>query len=677
MSKKVLLLLLIPFFLFAKSDMEITAKSISSEGDIVKAENDAVVLYEGKYLFANRVYWDKNSSRVDLEGNVFIIDNNKVSVVSDKARINLDNNDSKFVPFFFVDEDTQLWIKSCEGEKKASLYMTENAIVSSCDPDDPDWTMEFSSSEYDGGAELLDLYNPVLYIKEFPLLYLPYLRISTNTDRRTGLLRPYLGFSNDEGFFYEQPIFIAPELWWDLELNPQIRTNRSLGMHGTFRFVNSANSSGFIKAGWFKEQADYVEENALQNSIHTGIELFYDDADVIDGIDDGFYFNGKKIRDIDYLNLLRRDTDTTVTGDLIESKMNYYATDTEYFLGSYSKYYDDTSKQSNADTLHLLPRTQLHKFNDTLFLDKILYSVDLQHSNYYRQEGLRAKQLELNLPLTFYSRALNDYLNFSVSENIYVTSVEFGDDSQTYRYKRNYHQVELYSDLIKKYGFGYHNINFGISYTRPGYEDEDLLYENLSADQQEFFSITTPQEGFNVYFKQYFYGFNEEELFYHSFNQPVTYENGAKVKGDMENTLHFSVVDGVSMKINSYYSHRYDKLSRISTRLDVKHDPYTVALTHFYNNNFDGTKSNYLTSDFSYKYKNYKFFLEFDYDYENRYAKKRAIGVHVDKDCWDYKIKYSEDIIPTLTSSIKRSKKNRAVYFEINLVPLGGFGYSF
>lgn len=55
-----------------------------------------------------------------------------------------------------------------------------------------------------------------------------------------------VGFSEKEGFYYEQALFIAEQNWWDLELKPQIRTNRGSGLYSTFRFVDSKTSKALL-----------------------------------------------------------------------------------------------------------------------------------------------------------------------------------------------------------------------------------------------------------------------------------------------------------------------------------------------------------------------------------------------------------------------------------------------
>jgi len=675
---KVLLFFFCTLFLFAQDKFEISGRDFDVNDNIVVSEEGAVLLHEGKYLYAKKVIYDNAKKEATLLGDVVIIDNNNVVLGSEKAIVNLASDETVFVPFFLIDDESKLWIKSDEGEGKEKLYFTKKALTSSCDPDNPDWVIRFSSMEYDSNAKLLDLYNPVIYIKDTPVFYFPYLKLSTNKERKSGLLRPTIGIGGDDGFMYEQPIFIAPSLWWDLELNPQIRTNRSQGLYGTLRFVNGADSEGSLRIGNFETKESYKKEHDLEKSSHYGVEFYYDDANIFDGVEDGFYFNGKYVSDIDYFDLTsKEEVSANTVGDKIESKMNYYVKDESFYFGSYSKYYKDTSKESNKNTLQLLPKTQLHKFSNSLLSDNILYSVDLSHSNYTRREGVRAQQTEFSLPLTFHTQLFGDYLNFSITEQMYATHVDFTRDYRSYQYRNLVHKIDLYTDLIKAYQNGYHNINFGISYTYPEYEKEALKYDALTAVQKEFFSVTVPSRGFNIYLKQYFYDTQEREIFYHKFNQTFTYNDlGIRSAGEMENSFRFSMFEDMSINLRTFYNHDEADFSRIITSFRLKKELYDMTIRHLYTNEFNGNRSSYVTLGAGYNFFPYRIYTSIDYDYTNRYVKKKTLGLRMKKRCWDYAITFSEDVTPTLTSKSKNSKKDRRLMFEINLVPLGGFAQS-
>ncbi|MCD8478294.1 MAG: hypothetical protein LRY68_10770 [Sulfurospirillum sp.] len=79
-------------------------------------------------------------------------------------------------------------------------------------------------------------------------------------------------------------------------------------------------------------------------------------------------------------------------------------------------------------------------------LDNLFYSVDYKAKNYTRQEGVTAFQNEVRTPISLYFSVLEDFLHVNVSENVYMTQVSYGNDSNdgsSGQYFNNYHTILL------------------------------------------------------------------------------------------------------------------------------------------------------------------------------------------------------------------------------------------
>ena len=256
--------------------IEILAKTLDKEGTIVHAKKD-VVLYSDKYIItADEAYYDYNTSDLELLGNITIMEGASFSTRSGYAKLNMKNDSGNLTPMFAYTGKSKMWLKCNEAEFDARYYLTKKSILSSCDVQDPDWKIGFTAGEYDRQEQFLHTYNTLFYIADIPIFYLPYFAFPTDNTRRTGLLRPEFSFGSDEGFYYMQPIYFAPQSNWDFQLNPQIRTNRGVGLHGTLRFADSPYSTGEISLGQFKEKKSYLEENDLKNDKHYGYSIMYD-----------------------------------------------------------------------------------------------------------------------------------------------------------------------------------------------------------------------------------------------------------------------------------------------------------------------------------------------------------------------------------------------------------------
>ena len=216
-----------------QQDVEVLAKTVTKDGDVAHAVGN-VVLYSPKYLItADEAFYNYVTGVLELFGNITLLEGVNYASRSGHTKLNLKTDKGTSDPLFFFDEGSDVWLKCENAVLNPDSYIAQKSIVSSCNTQDPDWKIVFTSGEFNKESKWLHLYNPVFYAGDIPILYLPYFAFSTDQTRRTGLLRPDFGFSGSEGFYYMQPIYFAPAVDWDVELRPQIRTGRGEGLHET------------------------------------------------------------------------------------------------------------------------------------------------------------------------------------------------------------------------------------------------------------------------------------------------------------------------------------------------------------------------------------------------------------------------------------------------------------
>ncbi|MFC2748140.1 MAG: LPS-assembly protein LptD, partial [Campylobacter concisus] len=495
------ILFLVPVCVFSLSaavqDVQLLADDVKQDKGIVTANKNVVVYSQDYLVTADCAVYDQNNSVIELFGNVNMMKGKSEVSRSNYAKLNLKNNDTAFESLFMMNKDMEVWMRSDESSSDSEYYRVKKAMVSSCNVQDPDWSITSSSAMLNKQSKFLHLFNPVFRIANVPVFYLPYFGFSTDTTRRTGLLPPELGYGKSEGFYYKQPIYFAPYNEWDFELDPQIRTNRGAGIYGAFRFTESPDSRGEISFGLFTDKNSYQAKQKgetsnkaeLKNKTHKGIGLKYERDKLIRylseaDLQEGIWIDATKLNDIDYLNLKGRDDDYD---SLVTSKFNYFIANDDHYFGAYAKYYIDTekigSKNENKDTLQELPSLQYHKFTDDIVLPNILYSLDLQSHRYDRKIGVRATQYEFMLPASVHVPLLDDSLTFSFYEYLYASRINYENKINSFDDKRedkhtnfvnNYHKFALHTDLAKAYESFYHTLNFGAEYLLPGYRKGNL-----------------------------------------------------------------------------------------------------------------------------------------------------------------------------------------------------------
>lgn len=676
---KIIFLIFLSIFLYAKElPVTVFAKKVETKNRVLIAKKDVVIIYDDYYIEANRAIYDKNSSIIELFGDISFLKNSSYTVFSNYAIFDMKNRKIYSKPFFFREHTDNVWISSCDAKKQKNSFIIKKAIVSSCNPTNPDWKIEFSNGNYDEKKKWINLYNARLYAGSIPILWTPYLGFSTSKKRKSGLLKPRFAFSNREGFAYIQPIYFAPDPQWDLEISPQIRTKRGKGAYATFRFVDSPYSYGKISSGFFKEKSSFVKQENLKNDKHYGFEAYYKRDALFTDIDnsnknDGLYLDFKYLNDIDYFNL-KESTIENSYGSLVTSRFNYYYNQYNHYFGFYSKYFIDTSKVDNSDTLQILPKLQYHNYLSSLYLNNLLYSVDFKFTNLYRKTGINAKQYELNIPLGIYFSLLNDYLGLSLSENMYATYIDYSNDSPKLEngiYIRNYHKFSLYSDLIKNYPSFLHTMHLNASLIVPSFEKN-------RGDEEDFITINSETKRLELSLKEYFYGLNGKEFLYHRIIQPIFYEKESKY-GDLENEIGFNLNKNIKVSNDIFYSHKFGSISSIATSVSYTDAMYSAIVSHFYKNGFNKDRdSNFLSASFTHVLsKKYQLFGRIDYNVEDEFVKQWNIGWRFHKNCWNYEISYNEKTTPVLTSQGSSSYKDRSILFKIELYPLGGFEYEF
>ncbi|WP_457743356.1 LPS-assembly protein LptD [Sulfurimonas sp.] len=700
------------FFLFvtlnASEKVAIYATALTSNNNIVKATGGVSVVYKDYLLSSKSATYNRITGDLELFGNIRVNNKGKYKILGKYAKLNIAKKEKTFEPFYMLDNNSQVWLSANKGNSQDETIKISSGVISGCNPTDPLWTMEFSSSDYDASTKWINLYNTRLYIYDILVFYTPYIGYSLDTTRRTGLLTPALGLSASEGFYMQQPFYIAEQNWWDLELLPQIRTNRGAGIYQTFRFVDSKTSHGEFRAGYFKEKEQYFKENNLENRSHFGYNFKYDNNDFVNqwfhknySGQSGIYVDINHMNDVDYINLTTNDTINQATSTQILSRINiFYNTDKNYF-GTYFKYYEDLTLRRNDETLQKLPTLHYHHYLNTLLKDHLLYSLDVQSNNIYRTKNKRAIQTDINLPISLQTALFDEYLNVSYQANLFLQHSSFSGTQETpvvgleYNngyYARNYHTLAASTQLTKAYGSFTHVVGLSLSYNQSSWETKSGFYKDVSdycsnavnlsdsdyTTKCEFYNLQDIENDTKIDFTQYFYDNRHKEILYQRLSQKISYSNTKERYGELENELDYKVTDYLSFYNNMFYNYNENRFSKIFNKASINKAGVTLAVSHLFKDSFlpatptYSPYTSYITTSFDYAYsKHYSYSATYNYDFETYKKKSASIGFLYKKRCWNFGIKYSENNRPILTnaSTTKSSIYDKYVYLTIVLKP--------
>ncbi len=157
---------------------------------------------------------------------------------------------------FNVDKDTgevhdpNFWLGGSGGAgvathadifSKSRMRLT-NVNYSGCPCPDPAWYISSPQVDLDFDKNEGVARNGVLYFKDVPILYSPYLTFPIKKERKSGLLVPTYGTTSNSGFDFSLPYYfnLAPN--YDATLTPRYLSKRGLMLGGQFRYLGRTYS---------------------------------------------------------------------------------------------------------------------------------------------------------------------------------------------------------------------------------------------------------------------------------------------------------------------------------------------------------------------------------------------------------------------------------------------------
>jgi LPS-assembly protein len=203
----------------------------SKGGSLWTADDDVVMTYGDRTLRADHIEYDNATGEVTLTGHLLVSGGENDEVIhASHGKINLQTQTGRFYdvtgsvglrqkpatgaavvgqrevytngnPFLF---SGKLVVKT--GPQEYEIY---GGTVTSCQLPTPDWLL--SASEFRVEGEKAHATNSVFHVRNFPLLWLPYVTHPVDpNDRQSGILIPVLGDSSSKG------ITVGEQIYWSI-----------------------------------------------------------------------------------------------------------------------------------------------------------------------------------------------------------------------------------------------------------------------------------------------------------------------------------------------------------------------------------------------------------------------------------------------------------------------------
>ncbi len=713
-----------PFVAFGTERLQLLTDNIV----INNSQNSTVSFGQNSLLYSpTRLIKAKNSSLntktniLTLSDNVTLISQN-TSILAAHAVLNTSNSNLNASEVFVFERENEIWMQAQSLCAHGNITLTTNSILSSCDASSPAWSVAFSRSKLDTQKQFLHLYNVVFYAHKAPIFYLPYFGFPTTNKRTTGFLYPDVSYKNSEGLRLVLPFYIAPQNWWDLQFDPQLRNRRGYGLGTTFRWVDSPEGFGEIRYGFFKEKDHYFQREGLLHHDHHGVEGRYTRQNVfskwLNSAQEGLGFVGTWVKVIVFLNtkILKN-----VVVRLIVSRLNYFTAWQKDYLGLYGRYYIDTTKLANKngnhDTLQELPTLHYHRHATPLsvqneawwqrVLGAFSYSFDAKAHNYARGIGVTARHYEADLPLRLNFNA-SRWVNVELKQRFYASHAEYNrrfnalcqspnlcttlvaDKSEDYL--RSYTEATLNSNLAKNYGFLLHTIDASFSFIQPGFKHGEFAPKLLKSHALSGTNYTRAgfwEENFiqglearyttqNLFFEatNQFYLKDGSRILRHYLDQSFDLEESSF--GNLRSKTEL-FLGGLTLKNAFEYSRELKQMQTYQNTLAFNSKFFTLSGTQTYQHRAGKTpdNENYFTSNLTVKIgRNVELSGGLDYDLTRSYKKSWNAGILAKFGCWQVGFNYTEDVKPRNTKTGVRANREEEFYLFFRFYPIGQAGYS-
>ncbi len=219
-----------PLFLMADT-IESTAPNVVEASGRVEARQG------GQNFFADWLRYDLTQNAVEARGGVRL-EQPALEVAGDALKLDLDDYSGEFEQPVY-----RFTTQPGRGGAERIDFIDENrfalaeATYTTCPVDNDDWYLKVRELDIDQGRNVGVARHASLHFLGVPILYSPWMDFSLNNERKTGVLAPTIGTTEQSGFDLLVPYYfnLAPN--YDATLYPRVLSKRGVQLGGEFRYL--------------------------------------------------------------------------------------------------------------------------------------------------------------------------------------------------------------------------------------------------------------------------------------------------------------------------------------------------------------------------------------------------------------------------------------------------------
>lgn len=260
-------------------------------------EGNVLIDQQGRSVRADKVTIDKSQTYANAQGNVQLAQAGLLAK-SDQVNYNLKTQQGDLKNSFYISEQQHAHGHAEEIQRTSpDVLVLHNATYTTCPPEQkPTWKIQAKEIELNQETGRGVTKGTKLYVKDVPVLAVPYFNFPIDDRRTTGILNPNLGFSNDGGLELTVPVYLNLAPNYDATLTPRYISDRGMMLENEFRYLTENFGQGRIWGGYLPNDRKHNDEDRkdfnllhqwnINDYLSTGVEYHYaSDKDYVTDLD--------------------------------------------------------------------------------------------------------------------------------------------------------------------------------------------------------------------------------------------------------------------------------------------------------------------------------------------------------------------------------------------------------
>jgi LPS-assembly protein len=359
--------------------MTMTARraTYNRETRILTAYEDVVITKGEDTLRGDKATWDMASGRGELNHAVAGVADSSMTLTGDRI------------------------VRNDDGTLTLS-----NTEMTTCELPDPSWKFSAEQLEVNPKGYAIGR-NLVFYIRDTPVMYVPWMAFPASGEKKSGLLLPRMGYSTKRGAQLDLPLYWVISPSQDATFDLDMMSKRGVGLGVDYRYLRKRGSEGTMYGYLIYDTKDSRWRGQVAQ---THREIFSPDMNLRTSINlttDRDFLDDFGVKSGDY----NRQYNATI--------VNALKTWQNYALNATLRYSEDMYAKNNRDTLQTLPSIGLSAVRQQIFNTPLYFDLDATATNFYRDNGVSGERLQA-FPRLSMVTGLPGYLNATVYAGLHL-----------------------------------------------------------------------------------------------------------------------------------------------------------------------------------------------------------------------------------------------------------------